>query len=168
MAAGGHGAFAPRPCRAKIAAILKPSKERTRRKSPTTTNKKPTPHPDFPWKVKKKPTNKKPCPKCQPPPADFGNPFVRAPLLPTPSELIALLDKKVVGQTEAKRTLAVAAYYHFLGAPWGTDELAGGTHVDIASRTHRKRKIPLVQNPARMPRDTVSLSQLHRNDAKRL
>jgi ATP-dependent Clp protease ATP-binding subunit ClpX len=68
---------------------------------------------------KKETNNKKPCPKCQPPPADSGNPFARAPLLPTPSELIGLLDKKVVGQTEAKRTLAVAAYYHFLGCALG-------------------------------------------------
>jgi ATP-dependent Clp protease ATP-binding subunit ClpX len=40
--------------------------------------------------------------------------FAGAPLLPTPGELIAMLDKKVVGQLEAKRTLAVAAYNHFL------------------------------------------------------
>jgi len=40
--------------------------------------------------------------------------FARAPLLPTPGEIIAMLDKKVIGQIEAKRTLAVAAYNHFL------------------------------------------------------
>jgi ATP-dependent Clp protease ATP-binding subunit ClpX len=40
--------------------------------------------------------------------------FAGAPLLPTPGELIAMLDKKVIGQIEAKRTLAVAAYNHFL------------------------------------------------------
>jgi ATP-dependent Clp protease ATP-binding subunit ClpX len=40
--------------------------------------------------------------------------FARSSLLPTPSEIIAMLDKKVVGQIEAKRTLAVAAYNHFL------------------------------------------------------
>lgn len=37
-----------------------------------------------------------------------------APLLPTPGDLIARLDRKVIGQTDAKRTLAVAAYNHFL------------------------------------------------------
>jgi ATP-dependent Clp protease ATP-binding subunit ClpX len=68
---------------------------------------------------KKETNNKKPCPKCDPPAADSGNLFTRAPLLPTPSELISLLDKKVVGQTEAKRTLAVATYYHFLGCALG-------------------------------------------------
>ena len=40
--------------------------------------------------------------------------FERAPILPTPGEIIAMLDKKVIGQIEAKRTLAVAAYNHFL------------------------------------------------------
>jgi ATP-dependent Clp protease ATP-binding subunit ClpX len=40
--------------------------------------------------------------------------FAIAPLLPTPNEIIAMLDKRVVGQLEAKRTLAVAAYNHFL------------------------------------------------------
>jgi ATP-dependent Clp protease ATP-binding subunit ClpX len=40
--------------------------------------------------------------------------FARATLLPTPSELIAMLDRKVIGQIEAKRTLAVAVYNHFL------------------------------------------------------
>jgi ATP-dependent Clp protease ATP-binding subunit ClpX len=42
-----------------------------------------------------------------------------APLLPTPNEIIAMLDKKVVGQIEAKRTLAVAAYSHFLNCALG-------------------------------------------------
>jgi ATP-dependent Clp protease ATP-binding subunit ClpX len=37
-----------------------------------------------------------------------------APLLPTPSELIAMLDRKVIGQRNAKQTLAAAAYNHFL------------------------------------------------------
>jgi ATP-dependent Clp protease ATP-binding subunit ClpX len=40
--------------------------------------------------------------------------FATAPLLPTPTEIIGMLDKRVVGQIEAKRTLAVAAYNHFL------------------------------------------------------
>lgn len=40
--------------------------------------------------------------------------FAHVPLLPTPGEIIAMLDKKVIGQIEAKRTLAVAAYNHFL------------------------------------------------------
>lgn len=40
--------------------------------------------------------------------------FAAASLLPTPNEIIAMLDRKVVGQIEAKRTLAVAAYHHFL------------------------------------------------------
>lgn len=42
-----------------------------------------------------------------------------APLLPTPNEIIAMLDKKVVGQIEAKRTLAVAAYSHFISCALG-------------------------------------------------
>ena len=45
--------------------------------------------------------------------------FAAAPLLPTPNEIIAMLDKKVVGQLEAKRTLAVAAYHHFLSCALG-------------------------------------------------
>lgn len=45
--------------------------------------------------------------------------FEAAPLLPTPSEIIAMLDKRVVGQIEAKRTLAVAAYQHFLSCALG-------------------------------------------------
>ena len=35
-------------------------------------------------------------------------------LLPTPAELIDLLGRRVIGQMAAKRTLAVAAYNHFL------------------------------------------------------
>lgn len=45
--------------------------------------------------------------------------FSAAPLLPTPNEIIAMLDKKVVGQIEAKRSLAVAAYHHFLSCALG-------------------------------------------------
>jgi ATP-dependent protease Clp ATPase subunit len=37
-----------------------------------------------------------------------------ATLLPTPGELIAMLDRTVIGQREAKQTLATAAYNHFL------------------------------------------------------
>ncbi|MEO5715987.1 MAG: AAA family ATPase [Luteolibacter sp.] len=44
-------------------------------------------------------------------------------LLPTPTELIALLDRKVIGQTAAKRNLAVAAYNHFLAC--AQSELTG-------------------------------------------
>jgi ATP-dependent Clp protease ATP-binding subunit ClpX len=44
-------------------------------------------------------------------------------LLPTPSQLVALLDQKVIGQTTAKRTLAVAAYHHFLAC--AQSELTG-------------------------------------------
>lgn len=63
----------------------------------------------------KEPKNKNQCPKCLPQtPDSSGDLFARAPLLPTPNELIAMLDRKVVGQVEAKRTLAVAAYNHFL------------------------------------------------------
>jgi ATP-dependent Clp protease ATP-binding subunit ClpX len=62
---------------------------------------------------KKKTQN--PCPKCKPPTPDSScDLFAGAPLLPTPNELIAMLDRKVIGQIEAKRTLAVAAYNHFL------------------------------------------------------
>jgi hypothetical protein len=72
MAAGGHGAFAPRPCRAKIAAILKSSeaKEKSRNKPPQQKTNSAS---RFPMESKEKPTNQKPCPKCQPPPADFGH-----------------------------------------------------------------------------------------------
>jgi ATP-dependent Clp protease ATP-binding subunit ClpX len=45
--------------------------------------------------------------------------FAAAPLLPTPNEIIAMLDRRVVGQIEAKRTLAVAAYHHFLSCALG-------------------------------------------------
>ena len=55
MAAGGHSAFAPRPCRAQIAVILKPydPKGETRRKASTTTNKNQLRIPIPPWKAKK-------------------------------------------------------------------------------------------------------------------
>jgi ATP-dependent Clp protease ATP-binding subunit ClpX len=57
-----------------------------------------------------------------PPKPEFPAPHPErfaAPLLPTPNEIIAMLDKKVVGQIEAKRTLAVAAYSHFLNCALG-------------------------------------------------
>jgi len=57
---------------------------------------------------------------------DIGREFMptRAKLLPTPSELIALLDRRVIGQTAAKRSLAVAAYNHFLAC--ARSDLQGG------------------------------------------
>jgi ATP-dependent Clp protease ATP-binding subunit ClpX len=48
-----------------------------------------------------------------------NEPSAAAPLLPTPNEIIAMLDRRVVGQIEAKRTLAVAAYNHFLSCALG-------------------------------------------------
>ena len=48
-------------------------------------------------------------------PATQAKPFFAGDrLLPTPAELMALLDRRVIGQTAAKRDLAVAAYNHFL------------------------------------------------------
>lgn len=66
------------------------------------------------------PNEKRTKPKApwDPPKPVFPDPpderFAAAPLLPTPNEIIAMLDQRVVGQIEAKRTLAVAAYNHFL------------------------------------------------------
>jgi ATP-dependent Clp protease ATP-binding subunit ClpX len=63
----------------------------------------------------RKSKTQKPSEEAKPVPPDRPDElFTGAPLLPTPGELIAMLDKKVVGQIEAKRTLAVAAYNHFL------------------------------------------------------
>lgn len=45
-------------------------------------------------------------------------------MLPTPSELVELLSKRVIGQNEAKRVLAVAVYQHFLAC--ARSELQGG------------------------------------------
>lgn len=45
-------------------------------------------------------------------------------LLPTPTELIALLSKRVIGQTEAKRALSIAVYQHFLAC--AKSDLYGG------------------------------------------
>lgn len=39
-------------------------------------------------------------------------------MLPTPSELIATLDRYVLGQERAKRDLATAVYNHYLAAAW--------------------------------------------------
>jgi len=41
-----------------------------------------------------------------------------------PSELIELLSKRVIGQTDAKRVLAVAVYQHFLAC--AESDLHGG------------------------------------------
>ncbi|MCB1227638.1 MAG: ATP-dependent Clp protease ATP-binding subunit ClpX, partial [Verrucomicrobiales bacterium] len=47
------------------------------------------------------------------------------PLLPTPSEMIAHLDRYVRGQARAKQDIAVAVYNHYLSQAWrereGTD-----------------------------------------------
>jgi len=51
-------------------------------------------------------------------------PSKRLRLLPTPSELIELLSKRVIGQTDAKRVLAVAVYQHFLAC--AKSDLHGG------------------------------------------
>lgn len=45
-------------------------------------------------------------------------------LLPTPSELVELLSRRVIGQLEAKRVLAVAVYQHFLAC--AKSDLHGG------------------------------------------
>jgi ATP-dependent Clp protease ATP-binding subunit ClpX len=45
-------------------------------------------------------------------------------LLPTPTELIAILDRKVIGQVAAKRDLSVAAYNHFLACAYS--DIQGG------------------------------------------
>ena len=45
-------------------------------------------------------------------------------MLPTPSELVELLSKRVIGQNEAKGVLAVAVYQHFLAC--ARSELQGG------------------------------------------
>jgi len=63
---------------------------------------------------------KSPClPQAPDSPAGQNRLYSGAQLLPTPAELIAMLDRKVVGQIEAKRSLTVAAYYHFLGCALG-------------------------------------------------
>lgn len=54
--------------------------------------------------------------------------------LPTPSELVAHLDRHVVGQAEAKRALASAVYRHYLGLahrdlPGSGDRDFGRQHV---------------------------------------
>jgi ATP-dependent Clp protease ATP-binding subunit ClpX len=58
------------------------------------------------------PKPKYPCPPRVP--DSYKDLYAGAPLLPTPGDLIAMLDRKVIGQSDAKRTLAVAAYNHFL------------------------------------------------------
>lgn len=45
-------------------------------------------------------------------------------LLPTPSEMVELLSKRVINQNEAKRVIAVAVYQHFLAC--AKSELHGG------------------------------------------
>lgn len=45
-------------------------------------------------------------------------------MLPTPRELIELLSRRVIGQTEAKRALSVAVYQHFLAC--AQSDLHGG------------------------------------------
>ena len=116
MAADGHSAFAPHPSRGQIAAI--PDVFRLMGKNPAKQiiPPPPTQTPDSPMEPGQKKS------KLQNPSADAkpvipvcpDERFARAPLLPTPGEIIAMLDKKVIGQIEAKRTLAVAAYNHFL------------------------------------------------------
>lgn len=59
-------------------------------------------------------------------------------LLPTPSELVELLSRRVIGQTEAKRVLAVAVYQHFMAC--AQSDLYGGrvegeNHVLLAGPT---------------------------------
>ncbi len=43
------------------------------------------------------------------------SPGTSASILPTPSEMVAWLDRAVIGQDRAKRALAVATYGHYLG-----------------------------------------------------
>lgn len=43
------------------------------------------------------------------------SPGTSASILPTPSEIVAWLDRAVIGQDRAKRALAVATYGHYLG-----------------------------------------------------
>lgn len=45
-------------------------------------------------------------------------------ILPTPGELVELLSKQVIGQTQAKRTLATAVYQHFMNC--ANSDLYGG------------------------------------------
>ena len=45
-------------------------------------------------------------------------------MLPTPSELVALLSKQVIGQAQAKQTLAAAVYQHFMNC--AKSDLYGG------------------------------------------
>ncbi len=54
-------------------------------------------------------------------PAGYG--IADCKLLPTPSQLVALLDQKVIGQRAAKRILGIAAYNHFLAC--AESELTG-------------------------------------------
>ena len=59
-------------------------------------------------------------------------------LLPTPNELIDLLSRRVIGQNQAKRSLAVAAYQHLINC--AVSDLYGGrveaeNHVMIVGPT---------------------------------
>lgn len=111
MAAGGHGPFGPVP----LPRLDRSDSGTFPANGGNAPNKpKPSSHPlmepnenetknQSPWAPPKA--------VCPDPPAER---FSAEPLLPTPNDIIAMLDKKVVGQLEAKRTLALAAYNHFL------------------------------------------------------
>jgi ATP-dependent Clp protease ATP-binding subunit ClpX len=115
MAADGHSAFAPHPSRALLLRFRMSSGhgEKPRQTNHTTTTNPNTRLTMEPGQKKAKPQN--PSADAKPVIPDCPDErFARAALLPTPGEIIAMLDKKVVGQIEAKQTLAVAAYNHFL------------------------------------------------------
>jgi ATP-dependent Clp protease ATP-binding subunit ClpX len=65
-------------------------------------------------------------------------------LLPTPSAMIAHLDRFVHGQTQAKRCIATAVYNHFLGIGWRDERLAEGAPPSLAGSDLGKQHVLLM------------------------
>jgi ATP-dependent Clp protease ATP-binding subunit ClpX len=68
-------------------------------------------------------------------------------LLPTPNELISLLNRRVIGQTDAKRSIATAVYHHFLSC--ARSDLFGGrvegeNHVMLVGPTGSGKSLLLM------------------------